>query len=289
MTIANLFSTKENTPVISMEVFPPKKDSPIEVIDNTLEAISDYNPAFVSVTYGAGGRGAGRHLETAKRIQKLVKAPVLGHLTCVGASPEMINSVLDGFEEIGMTDVLALRGDVPEGMKSEDAFKHFNHASDLVSFIEKRGGFSVAAACYPEIHFEAQSGSDDIAKLKLKVEAGAEFLITQLFFNNSSFYEFMNTIRLNNIFVPVTAGIMPLKNADQILRMTTLCGASIPAKLSRIIAKYGSDPESFTEAALDYTCTQIEELISGGVDGIHIYTMNRPKYVGRILKNLNLI
>lgn len=279
--IPQLFQNKK--PVISMEVFPPKPDAPIDVIDKTLSKLSDMHPDYISVTYGAGGSNTKRNREVAKRIVDDCGCPALGHLTCVGATPDMIDSVLDGFAQAGIQDVLALRGDVPAGMPAAEAFTHFRYASELVTYIAKRGGFSIAAACYPETHFESDKASEDMDMLKRKVDCGVELLVSQLFFDTEAFLDFCAQARANGIKVPITAGIMPVRDASQILRMTTLCGASIPAALSKLIARYGNTPDDFAEAGFEYACGQIRMLLDNDVDGIHLYTMNRPALIRRIV------
>ncbi|MBQ9988614.1 MAG: methylenetetrahydrofolate reductase [Clostridia bacterium] len=286
MSIPALFKSKQ--PVVSLEVFPPKPDSPPDVIESTLKKLAPLQPDYVSVTYGAGGSKAQLCAELADSIRKLCQCPVLGHLTCVGADPASIDAMVDRYLAAGVTDILALRGDVPEGMNAANAFTHFRYASDLVTHLAKRPGLGIAAACYPEGHFESVSASRDLDHLKYKVDCGAQLLVTQLFFDNEAFYAFVDRTRRAGITVPITAGIMPVLNSSQILRMATLCGASIPAPLSKIFARYANDPASFRSAGMDYCCSQLLNLKQNGVDGIHLYSMNRPASSTAILTRTGL-
>lgn len=274
--------------VVSLEVFPPKPDAPVDMIHQTLVQLSHLKPDYMSVTYGAGGSRAGQTLEIARDIPSLCGCPALGHLTCVGADVASIRQSLAQFQQAGVQAILALRGDVPAGMDPQTAFRHMPYASELVKEIAAFGGFSIAAACYPESHYQSDSQRDDLLYLKRKVDCGVDWLVSQLFFDNDAFFSFVDRARRIGIRVPITAGIMPVLNAKQILRMTTLCGASIPASLSRIIARYGEDPVSFAEAGMDFCCAQIADLLKGGVDGIHLYSMNRAKSATAILQRTGL-
>jgi len=275
-------------PVVSLEVFPPKPDMPLEVIDDTLHKLCSLSPAFVSVTYGAGGSRAADTAKTAGRIPLLCGCPALGHITCVCASHASVQETLQSFADQGIEAVLALRGDVPKDMNPDTAFSDFAYASDLVKRIREKTQFAVGAACYPEGHYQSPSLKADIENLKYKVDCGVDFLITQLFFDNAAFFAFLEKARRYGIEVPIHAGVMPVLNAQQILRMTTLCGSSIPASLSRLFALYADDAESFAKAGMDFCCAQIEDLKKSGVEGFHIYTMNRPKSTARILSRTGL-
>jgi methylenetetrahydrofolate reductase (NADPH) len=275
-------------PVVSLEVFPPKPDMPADVIDETLVKLRALSPAFVSVTYGAGGSQSARTAEIAARIPDLCGCPALGHLTCAGADSASIMQTLRSFEESGVKAVLALRGDVPKGMDAASAFKDFKYASELVTLIRENADMTVAAACYPEGHYQSPSSASDLERLKFKVDCGVDFLITQLFFDNAAFFSFMDKARRIGINVPIHAGLMPVLNAQQILRMTTLCGASIPATLSRLFARYADDDKSFAKAGMDFCCEQILDLKRNDIDGIHFYTMNRPKSTAQILQRTGL-
>lgn len=285
MAFAELLAKK---PVVSLEVFPPKPDMPFDVIDDTLLKLRGLSPAFVSVTYGAGGSRAAHTLDVASRIPVLCGCSALGHLTCVGADRQSVLQMLRSFIDCGVEAVLALRGDVPPGMDASEAFTDFRFASELISLIREHTGLSIGAACYPEGHYQSPSLASDLRNLKHKVDCGVDFLITQLFFDNEAFYGFLDKASRTGIDVPVHAGIMPVLNAQQILRMTTLCGSSIPASLSRVFARYAHDADSFTKAGMDFCCEQILDLKKNGIDGFHIYTMNRPKSTAQILYRTGL-
>ncbi len=271
--------------VFSFEVFPPKKDQPLEGLLEVARRLKELNPDFVSVTYGAGGSTRDRTMEIAKHLWQELEITPLAHLTCIAHTRDEVDSILDELDVSGIRNVLALRGDRPQdGQIRED----FRHAVDLVRHIRARfgRGFFVAAAAYPEGHVESPSLKEDLFHLKAKVEAGVDLLITQLFFDNEVFFAFMEKLELMGVSVPVSAGIMPVLNASQISRIVSLCGASIPSKLSRIMARYEHDPESLKQAGIIYATEQILDLISWGVRGIHLYTMNRFEPAARIAENL---
>ena len=277
MKITELFQNPDKT-VFSFEVFPPKKTSPIESVYDKLGEICALAPDFVSVTYGAGGTSKdSRTREIAAKIKYDFKIESVAHLTCVNSSRAEIDETLDDLEAHGIENILALRGDRVENVEPK---KDFLFASDLCAYIKNRGGFDIAGACYPEVHMEAESEIADILNLKKKVEAGATHLISQLFFDNSAFYSFAEKVKIASINVPIEAGIMPVTNKSQIERMVSLCGASLPAKFSRTMQKYENRPEALRDAGIAYAVEQIVDLISNGVDGIHLYTMNNP-YVAR--------
>ncbi len=273
----------EQHPVVSLEVFPPKPGMPLDVIDDTLKKLRPLSPAFVSVTYGAGGSSAGHTVGIAGRIPPLCGCPALGHITCVGADQSSVLETLESFTSHGVEAVLALRGDVPKDKDPQDAFKTFHYASELVSLIKDNTHLTVAAACYPEGHYQSPSLQVDVQNLKHKVDCGVDFLVTQLFFDNDALYAFLDMTRRIGIDVPIHAGLMPVLSAPQILRMTTLCGSSIPASLSRLFARYADDKQSFMQAGMDYCCEQIMDLKRNDIDGLHVYTMNRPKSTAEIL------
>ena len=285
MPFSDLFNNK---PVVSLEVFPPKPDMPFDVIDDTLTKLRALSPTYVSVTYGAGGSRAAHTVDVAGRIPQLCGCPALGHITCVGADRQGVLDTLCAYAQKGVEAVLALRGDMPQGMDPENAFTAFKFASELVSLIRENTTMSIGAACYPEGHYQSPSLAADMENLKHKVDCGVDFLVTQLFFDNDAFYSFLDKARRVGIHVPISAGLMPVLNAQQILRMTTLCGSSIPSSLSRLFARYGNDPDSFTKAGLDFCCEQIIDLKKNGIDGFHIYTMNRPKSTAEILYRTGL-
>ena len=286
MLIKNLFKNKK--PVISFEVFPPKRDSSIETIYDTLEGLKDLKPDFISVTYGAGGSTSDKTVEIASIIKNKYYIEALAHLTCVSLSKERLQSFVQELKANNISNIMALRGDLPEN--SEKDFmdsKDFKYASDLIQTIRTFDDFGVSAACYPEGHIECDSLEKDIRNLKLKVASGADFLITQLFFDNEKLYEFMNLIKKQNINLPVTAGIMPVTNKKQIEKIISLSGASLPPKFLRIMERYEHSPQALKQAGIAYATEQIIDLLSWGIDGIHLYTMNRPDTCRSIIQNIS--
>ena len=264
--------------VFSFEIFPPKKTSPIETIYDTLEQLSDLKPDFISVTYGTGSRDDKyTTCEIASLIKNKYNIDPVAHLTCISSTKEDVVEVLGELEKNGIENILALRGDINPNIPVKEDFKH---ASDLVEFIKKDYDFHVSGACYPEVHGEADSMVDDIINLKKKVDAGATHLMSQLFFDNDVFYSFIEKARIAGINVPIEAGIMPVINKSQIERMVTMCGASLPSKFVKMLQKYDGHPQALTDAGIAYAIDQIVDLVSNGVDGIHLYTMNNP-YVAR--------
>lgn len=273
-------------PAISFEIFPPKPETPLETIFDTIGALRDLNPDFISVTYGAGGSSRDRTTDIASAVQNRWGLTSLAHLTCMGSTPPEVEGVLEVLEQEGVKNILALRGDPRPEDEGNDG--PFQYASDLIKYI-RRGhfsDFSIGAAAYPEGHAECSSPGDDLRHLKEKTDAGADFLITQLFFDNEIFFSFMEKVRRAGIKVPVLAGIMPVLNARQIGRIVSLCGASIPPKFARIMSRYEHSPQALAEAGVAYAAEQIIDLLSWGVDGIHLYTMNRPDVSGRIMGSL---
>lgn len=274
MKISNFY--KEDKTVLSFEVFPPKKTSGIETVYNALDSLAELKPSYISVTYGAGGTQANNTGIIAERVKKLGVEP-LAHLTCVNNDRNSLNRELDKFKKKGIENILALRGDIVPDIEPK---KDFLHASDMCAYIKERGDFELAGACYPETHMEASSQIEDIRNLKIKVENGAEHLISQLFFDNNAFYTFMDMARCAGIDVPISAGIMPVTNKKQIEKMVSMCGASLPAKFSKIMQRYENNPEALRDAGIAYAVEQMVDLIANGVEGIHLYTMNNP-YVAR--------
>ena len=269
--------------VFSFEVFPPKKTSPVEVIYQTLDELHDLHPDFISVTFGAGGSSNNSNaINVANKIRESGVTPVL-HLPCINYDKQEISAVLDQMKANGIENVLALRGDINPDIPPK---KEFAHASDLIRFIKTQGSFDIAGACYPECHPDCDSIDEDIANLKIKVDAGADHLISQLFFDNDSFYSFMDKARAAGINVPVEAGIMPVVNKNQIERMVTTCGASLPRKFVKIMQRYEHNPEALRDAGIAYAINQIVDLVASGVDGIHLYTMNNPVVAGRICEGI---
>ncbi|MGN0606421.1 MAG: methylenetetrahydrofolate reductase [NAD(P)H] [Oscillospiraceae bacterium] len=277
MKIKDMFS--ENKTVFSFEIFPPKKTSSIDTIYSTLEELHDLSPDFISVTYGAGGNGANSlTCEIASTIKNKYGIESVAHLPCINFTKSEITSILNEFKENGIENILALRGDINPDIPPKQDFKY---ASELIEFIKQtNNSFDIAGACYPECHIEAESMVDDIKNLKHKVDCGAEHLISQLFFDNQLFYSFQEKARIAGIDVPIEAGIMPVVNKKQIERMVSMCGASLPSKFSKMMQRYEYHPDALRDAGIAYAIDQIVDLISHGVDGIHLYTMNNP-YVAR--------
>lgn len=269
---------------ISFEVFPPKKDADFDTAYDTLDALSKLEPDFISVTYGAGGSKSKKTLEIASYIQNTLHIEVLAHLTCVGSKKEDILSIVSQLQEHNISQVLALRGDRPKDMSDEQfASRDFAHASDLITFLKTETDLSCAGACYPEKHFECFSKETDLLHLKYKQDSGADFFISQLFFDNDYFYDFRERAAKKGITVPILAGIMPVTSATQLGTTVSLSGSSIPKAFSDLIATYGDNPEDMRKAGIDYAIRQILDLKANGVDGIHIYTMNKPKMAAEIV------
>ncbi len=278
MKISEIFEQKKT--VFSFEVFPPKKTSSIDSIYSKLGELSECKPDFISVTYGAGGGGASvLTADICKTIQDDYHIPAMMHLTCVNSSKESVEEVLKLIKEYKIENILALRGDiVPDIPRQTD----FMHANELVTYIKERGNFHVSGACYPEGHPECDNLVDDILNLKRKVDAGAEHLVSQLFFDNNMFYDFREKARLAGINVPIEAGIMPVVNKAQIERMVTTCGASLPAKFVKMMNRFEHSPEALRDAGIAYAIDQVVDLMSQGVDGVHLYTMNQPEVAKKI-------
>lgn len=285
MKIVELF--KEKT-VLSYEVFPPKPTMPVGSIYETLDSLKKLSPDFISVTYGAGG---GKNNVETLRIASAIKNDYglesVFHLPCIGLTKGGVLQKLSELKSVGIENILALRGDIPEGFTSAGDFRH---ASDLISFIKENGDFNIIAACYTEGHIEATDIAEDIRNLKIKVDAGADQLITQLFFDNDYFYSFMERCLSADIHLPVEAGIMPVVNKKQIERMATLCGATVPKKFVTMMERYEDNPAAMRDAGIAYAVDQIVDLIAQGVSGIHLYTMNNPYIAGKIYEAVhNLI
>lgn len=274
MRIKDIF--KEKT-VFSFEVFPPKKTSSIDVIYRTLDELHDLKPDFISVTFSAGGSGNSTlACDIASKIKDNGITPMI-HLPCINYTKDEISATLDEIKSRGIENILALRGDINPEIPPK---REFLYASDLIIYIKSQGDFDIAGACYPECHPDADSLVEDIINLRKKVDAGADHLITQLFFDNDLFYEFREKAAIAGINVPIEAGIMPVVNKKQIERMVTGCGASLPGKFVKIMQKYEHNPEALRDAGIAYAVNQIVDLVASGVDGIHLYTMNNA-YVAR--------
>lgn len=287
MRLDDLFAGKK--PVLSLEIFPPKADYPLDSVFTTLDGLQHLAPDFISITYGAGGSTTGRSLEIAQRVRGQYGITAVAHLTCVHASRREIAAVLARLHGGGVENILALRGDPPrEGQPFLPPADGYGHASDLIAHIHALGGFCVAAAAYPEGHPESPDWEQELYYLEQKVAQGVSLLITQLFFDNALFYRLLAAVRARGITVPVTAGIMPVFGAAQIKRLTTLCGATVPPSLARLLVRYGDDPVALREAGIEYACAQINDLLAHGVDGIHLYTMNKVAPISRIVRDTGL-
>lgn len=276
-------------PLISFEVFPPKKDYPLEKIKTVLLQLKALDPDFISVTYGALGSTQDNTLEIAEFIQNVLGIDALAHLTCIHSGPQEIKGLLANLKDKGIENLLAMRGDLPE---NHDTHKTaFKYAKDLIQFIqsENQGQFSIGGACYPEGHIECKDRVKDILYLKEKVGRGTDFLISQLFFDNNLFYDYLEKLALADIKVPVSAGIMPVVNAAQVTRILSLTGCSLPQKFRRILDKYEHNPIALREAGLAYATEQIIDLLSWGVDGIHLYTMNQFEVAESIMSSISQI
>lgn len=285
MSIKQLFEEKK--PVLSFEIFPPKPESDVSVVYKAIDGLVDLNPDFISVTYGALGTTQGNTVEMASYIKNHHHKEALAHLTCIQNTTEEMNSTLNRLDAAGIQNVLALRGDTPAGQKHTQG--DFRFAKDLVTQIKMREQFSVGAACYPEGHLESPSPELDILYIKEKVDCGVDFLITQLFLDNEMFYDYYNKLRRNNINVPIVAGILPVLNKKQIARITELSGCSLPPKFRRILEKYESDELALKQAGTAYAIEQIIDLFSWGIDGIHLYTMNRIDTTREIINSIHYI
>ena len=283
MKIAQLFNEEKS--VFSFEVFPPKRDHAIDTIYETLDELQDLKPDFISVTYGASGSLADNSTcEIASAIKHRYGIESAAHLTCVNSTREEVTEVLRRLHENEIENILALRGDIVPDVPRKNDFKH---ASDLITFIKDTDyDFGISGACYPEAHQDSRNQVDDILNLKKKVDAGAEHLISQLFFDNNLFYDFVEKARIAGINVPIEAGIMPVVNKKQIERMVSLCGASLPSKFTKMMSRYERKPEAMRDAGIAYAVNQIVDLVSQGVDGVHLYTMNNPYIARRISESV---
>ena len=268
---------------LSCEVFPPKKFSGIEQAATTAREIAGMKPAFMSVTYGASGSTPGHTLAIAKAVQESGVTP-LCHLTCVQSSREQVQTVLHDMQQAGMENVLALRGDLP---KDGQVMHDFAYASELVEFIHAQGDFCVGAACYPEGHPESGSRSRDMDYLKAKVDAGVDFLTTQMFFDNGILYNFLYRALRAGINVPICAGIMPICDPKQVVRAVQLSGSIMPPRFAAIADRFADDPAAMTQAGIAFATEQIVDLIANGITNIHLYTMNKPWVTRRIVENLS--
>jgi methylenetetrahydrofolate reductase (NADPH) len=285
LKIKDILAKKDFT--FSLEVFPPKPETDIQVIFDTIDQLKVLKPDFISVTFGAGGSTRGRTVEIADKIQNTYKIPAVAHLTCIGATQDSIAGILDELKKKNVENILALRGDLPDGEKNP--LKDFKYAADLVKFIKKGGwDFSVGVAGYPEKHPEARSMNDDLKHLKEKVDAGADFITTQLFLDNNHFFKYKGELKSRGINIPVIPGIMTATKFINLERMTVMCGVEIPERFRTATATCAID-NPVCEETVKYTVGQINHLIKNGVKGIHLYTMNKVEQNKRIYFESNLV
>lgn len=273
---------KDKRPTFSFEIFPPKKTGTLESIYSTIDGLASLTPDFMSVTYGAGGSSRENTLEICTEVQNNYNIPALAHLTCIGSNKTDIDEILERLKENKVKNILALRGD----LVGDNSLGDFRYASDLIGYIKERYDFGIVAGCYPEKHIEAYSLDQDIEHLKHKVSMGVDLLITQLFFDNNVFYVWLDKVRKAGINVPIVAGILPITLPNQLDRLVSLCGASVPEGVQRLIKAYHHNRAALKEAGIAYATSQIVDLLAYGVDGIHLYTMNQADTAQRIIENL---
>ena len=274
---------------ISFEVFPPKTESGFESVKNATEEIAKLKPAYMSVTYGAGGGTSKYTLDIAKNIKELYGVTTLAHLTCVSSTKQTVKEKIQQIKQAGITNVMALRGDIPVDLVNADRSKwDYRYAIDLIRELKiENPDFCIGGACYPEIHPESANQRDDIFYLKEKVDAGCDFLTTQMFFDNNLLYNFLYKIRENGITVPIIPGIMPITNANQVERAVKLSGSFMPQRFKSLVDKFGSDPDAMKQAGIAYATDQIIDLFANGITNVHVYSMNKPDVAEKILANLS--
>ena len=284
MKVSEVYNTKRS---LSFEIFPPKKDTELNNIDETLEVLAELKPDFISVTFGAGGSSnCNRTIELAKKIKYEYNIEPVVHLTCLHYDRNEIDEFAHVLEGEGIENILALRGDPNPNACAKDDFKH---SSDLISYLKDKNDFCFLGACYPECHPESPSTVSEIKSLKKKVDAGAEVLLSQLFFDNDIFYRFHEECEIAGIEVPVIPGVMPVINAAQIKKMVSLCNASFPKRFQRIISRYEDNKEALFDAGMSYCLSQIIDLLVSDIKGIHLYTMNNPMVARRICEGIKNI
>ena len=277
---------KGNKPSLSFEVFPPKTFDSLDAVKRVTEEIAGLHPGYMSVTYGAGGTTDIYTPEIASCIAAHTVTP-LAHLSCIGATEKKVDGILSELKRRGVENILALRGDLPDGAEKHEGVYRF--ASDLVEKIRRVGGFCIGGACYPEGHPESASLDEDIRNLKIKTDAGCEFLTTQMFFDNEIIYSFMDKLASVGITVPVVPGIMPVTNAKQIKRIVSISGNVLPKKFMRIIDRYADDPEAMKQAGIAFATEQIIDLYAGGFNAVHVYSMNKPDVAKSIQSGMSKI
>ncbi len=278
---------KGEKPSLSFEVFPPKTDTAFDSVFKATEELAALKPDFMSVTYGAGGGTSAYTAQISKNLQDKFGVPTLAHLTCVSSTKKEIQNQLHRLKEYGITNILALRGDIPEDMEKENLEYHY--AGQLIEEIKAFGDFCIGGACYPESHPESETCAKDVAYLKKKVEQGCEFLTTQMFFDNNILYNFLYRIREAGVTVPVVAGIMPVTNAAQMKRICSISQTALPQRFIRIVDRYGDKPEAMKQAGIAYATEQIIDLYANGINAVHVYTMNKPDVAAEIQRNISEI
>ncbi len=281
----------KDTPHLSFEVFPPKTTTAFESVKSATEEIAKLKPSFMSVTYGAGGGTSQYTLDIAKNIKELYGVPTVAHLTCVSSTRETVKDMIARIKEADIQNVMALRGDIPADKIHEDRSGwEYHHAIDLVRELRESGAdFCIGGACYPEIHPESADQKEDIKRLKEKVDAGCDFLTTQMFFDNNLLYNFLYKIREAGITVPVIPGIMPITNANQVARSIKLSGSFMPQRFKSLVDKFGDNPEAMKQAGIAYATDQIIDLYANGITNVHVYSMNKPDIAEKIQSNLSAI
>ena len=274
---------------LSFEVFPPKTETAFESVKEATEEIAKLRPSFMSVTYGAGGGTSKYTLDIAKNIKELYGVPTLAHLTCVSSTRETVKQKIKEIKAAGIENVMALRGDIPESARGDDRSTwDFSHAIDLIYELKKENpDFCIGGACYPEVHPESENQKEDIKRLKEKVDAGCDFLTTQMFFDNNLLYNFLYKIREAGITVPVIPGIMPITNKNQIERAIKLSGSFMPRRFISLVDKFGSNPAAMKQAGIAYATDQIIDLYANNIKNVHVYSMNKPDVAAKIQSNLS--
>ncbi len=287
MKIIDILNTEKLS--LSFEVFPPKTETAFESVKVATEEIAKLMPSFMSVTYGAGGGTSKYTLDIAKNIKDMYGVPTLAHLTCVSSTKETVRQKINEIEKSGIRNIMALRGDIPDELKNEDRSKwDYNYAVDLIYELKSiDSDFCIGGACYPEIHPESSNQKEDIKRLKEKIDAGCDFLTTQMFFDNNLLYNFLYKIREAGITVPVIPGIMPITNAKQVERAVKLSGSFVPQRFKSLVDKFGSDPAAMKQAGIAYATDQIIDLYANNITNVHVYSMNKPDVAGLIQRNLS--